>query len=111
MTQFAAGVGLVLLIMLRSLAAGKASDEFIRLPSDRPSLLDRAFPHAVDRDSDGKKWAVLIAGSSGYWNYRHQVIDCFFRLLVEFSFWVFSNFSVLWDLLFGYLFNLIPNLE
>ncbi|KAJ8448862.1 hypothetical protein Cgig2_011483 [Carnegiea gigantea] len=76
MARFVAGVALVVLLVLRSLAAGKVSDEFIRLPSDRPSLLDRAFPRTFDGDSDGKKWAVLIAGSSGYWNYRHQADVC-----------------------------------
>lgn len=26
-----------------------------------------------DKGEEGTRWAVLIAGSSGYWNYRHQV--------------------------------------
>jgi len=36
----------------------------IKLPSE-----------AVDADSDevGTRWAVLVAGSNGYGNYRHQV--------------------------------------
>jgi legumain len=28
---------------------------------------------AVEEDEVGTKWAVLVAGSSGYGNYRHQV--------------------------------------
>lgn len=68
---------IVLLLVLRSLAAGsEVSDDLIRLPSDRPSFVDRAFPTAVDEDSGGTKWAVLIAGSNGYWNYRHQADVC-----------------------------------
>jgi legumain len=35
----------------------------IRLPSDR----------AAADDAVGTRWAVLIAGSNGYYNYRHQV--------------------------------------
>lgn len=27
-----------------------------------------------DETNKGTRWAVLIAGSAGYWNYRHQVI-------------------------------------
>jgi hypothetical protein len=26
-----------------------------------------------DKGEQGTRWAVLIAGSAGYWNYRHQV--------------------------------------
>lgn len=28
----------------------------------------------TDVEGEGTRWAVLIAGSNGYWNYRHQVI-------------------------------------
>jgi legumain len=41
-------------------------DQTIRLPSQR------AAGHEED-DSVGTRWAVLIAGSNGYYNYRHQV--------------------------------------
>ncbi|EPS60197.1 legumain/vacuolar processing enzyme, partial [Genlisea aurea] len=27
-------------------------------------------------DTAGTRWAVLVAGSSGYWNYRHQADVC-----------------------------------
>ncbi|GKD59213.1 vacuolar-processing enzyme-like protein, partial [Tanacetum coccineum] len=33
-------------------------DDFLRLPSEK--------------ESTGTRWAVLLAGSNGYWNYRHQ---------------------------------------
>ena len=26
-----------------------------------------------DKGEQGTRWAILIAGSGGYWNYRHQV--------------------------------------
>ncbi|XP_076949019.1 vacuolar-processing enzyme-like [Bidens hawaiensis] len=38
-------------------------NDFLRLPSER-------------LDSDGTRWAVLLAGSNGYWNYRHQSDVC-----------------------------------
>ncbi|XP_019175471.1 PREDICTED: vacuolar-processing enzyme-like [Ipomoea nil] len=46
--------------------------------TDRLSTLLRS---AVDNDgedenSGGRKWAVLVAGSNGYWNYRHQADIC-----------------------------------
>jgi legumain len=43
----------------------------IRLPSERASAAESA-----DDDSVGTRWAVLIAGSNGYYNYRHQVPPC-----------------------------------
>lgn len=42
-------------------------DPTIRLPSDRP------IPDTTEEDETGTTWALLVAGSSGYGNYRHQV--------------------------------------
>jgi legumain len=44
-------------LFLVSAVAGARWQEFLRLPSE----------HVV-----GTRWAVLIAGSNGYYNYRHQ---------------------------------------
>jgi legumain len=44
-------------------------DQTIRLPSQR------AAGHE-EEDSVGTRWAVLIAGSNGYYNYRHQADIC-----------------------------------
>lgn len=41
-------------------------DSTIRLPSEKGK------PEDVDKQS-GTTWAVLVAGSNGYGNYRHQV--------------------------------------
>ncbi|KAM7256399.1 hypothetical protein ACFE04_012140 [Oxalis oulophora] len=50
-----------------------AYDGVIRLPSEEESATN-------DDDDDevgvGTRWAVLIAGSNGYWNYRHQSDVC-----------------------------------
>ncbi|KAK7410125.1 hypothetical protein VNO78_00663 [Psophocarpus tetragonolobus] len=47
-----------------------ARDDFLRLPSD----VSRFFQTPA---ADGAtRWAVLIAGSNGYWNYRHQADVC-----------------------------------
>ncbi|KAK4363496.1 hypothetical protein RND71_018737 [Anisodus tanguticus] len=40
-----------------------------------PSEASRFFDNAVN-DSVGARWAVLLARSSGYWNYRHQADVC-----------------------------------
>ncbi|CAN6441540.1 unnamed protein product [Victoria cruziana] len=46
--------------------------DFLRLPS----VFSGDLPSLGDDDSLGTRWAVLIAGSSGYWNYRHQADVC-----------------------------------
>ncbi|KAJ0248215.1 Vacuolar-processing enzyme alpha-isozyme [Hirschfeldia incana] len=51
------------------------SGDVIRLPSQASK-----FFHPTEDDGDdssaGTKWAVLVAGSRGYWNYRHQADVC-----------------------------------
>ncbi|KAF5743206.1 vacuolar processing enzyme a [Tripterygium wilfordii] len=51
--------------------------DVLRLPSET-SRFFRAGGAADDAndDSTGTRWAVLIAGSNGYWNYRHQADVC-----------------------------------
>lgn len=46
--------------------------DFIKLPSEARRFFDG--DGAEDADSIGTRWAILLAGSNGYWNYRHQVI-------------------------------------
>ncbi|VAI32873.1 unnamed protein product [Triticum turgidum subsp. durum] len=48
----------LLLLFLSSQLALLVAGEFLRLPSEK--------------DVVGTRWAVLIAGSNGYYNYRHQ---------------------------------------
>lgn len=58
--------------------------DFIKLPSEA-----RRFFYGDDVDSVGTRWAILLAGSNGYWNYRHQVITityCFCDFLFFFGF-------------------------
>ena len=77
MTVFPAAVAA--LLALSTLVAGGrdfAGDNGLRLPSEasrffRPGGADE---DGTDGDSVGTRWAVLLAGSNGYWNYRHQVI-------------------------------------
>ncbi|KAL3746835.1 hypothetical protein ACJRO7_015733 [Eucalyptus globulus] len=65
-----------LLLLLLSVSAGLAAGRnVIRLPSDA-SRFFRAGDDGGDDDSVGTRWAVLIAGSNGYWNYRHQADVC-----------------------------------
>ncbi|TYH59362.1 hypothetical protein ES332_D08G217300v1 [Gossypium tomentosum] len=43
----------------------------IRLPTDKDKE-----PEELDEQQVGTRWAVLVAGSSGYGNYRHQADVC-----------------------------------
>jgi legumain len=55
-------LSLLYLAQLSSIHAIRGKfEEFLSLPSE-----EEGFP--------GEKWALLIAGSSGYYNYRHQVL-------------------------------------
>lgn len=76
MTRLAAGV-ILLLFALCGISAGRRDlvEDVIRLPSEMASFFHPDGVHdAKDEDSTGTKWAILLAGSSGYWNYRHQVM-------------------------------------
>lgn len=65
-------------LFLSTLSILAVSDEladggdFIKLPSEARRFFDG--DGAEDGDSIGTRWAILLAGSNGYWNYRHQVI-------------------------------------
>nr|QVD38652.1 asparaginyl endopeptidase 2 [Viola betonicifolia] len=55
---------------------GTTRDDFLRLPSLESESFD-GNRNSDDVDSSaGTKWAVLIAGSKGYYNYRHQADVC-----------------------------------
>ena len=54
------------LLVLVAAVAGTRWQDFLRLPSESASEDD-------DAAAVGTRWAVLIAGSNGYYNYRHQV--------------------------------------
>jgi len=56
----------VQLLVLFAAVAGTRWQDFLRLPSESASEDD-------DAAAVGTRWAVLIAGSNGYYNYRHQV--------------------------------------
>ncbi|XP_058068390.1 vacuolar-processing enzyme-like [Magnolia sinica] len=64
MARFVAGVYFISLLSIFLVECGKLDDDMLKLPSDG------------EDDSSGTKWAVLIAGSSGYGNYRHQADVC-----------------------------------
>ncbi|XP_050363521.1 vacuolar-processing enzyme-like [Argentina anserina] len=76
MTRLAA----VLLLFLVSLSSSATSTRdltggVLRLPSET----SRFFRPGDDQQGEGTvgtRWAVLIAGSNGYWNYRHQADIC-----------------------------------
>jgi legumain len=70
MVRFFAGAFVLLLALSASVAREISDDDLIRLPSESSKFFD------VEDDAVGTRWAVLIAGSSGYWNYRHQADVC-----------------------------------
>jgi legumain len=70
MVRFFAGAFVLLLALSASVAREISDDDLIRLPSESLKFFD------VEDDAVGTRWAVLIAGSSGYWNYRHQADVC-----------------------------------
>ncbi|XVF35368.1 hypothetical protein REPUB_Repub18cG0139600 [Reevesia pubescens] len=73
MTHLVAGVILLLLSVTGIVSAGRdATGDVIRLPSEA----SRFFHRSDDDEVTGTRWAVLIAGSNGYWNYRHQADVC-----------------------------------
>jgi legumain len=61
---------LLLSVCLCSAWARPRLEPTIRLPSERAAAA--AAGDETD-DAVGTRWAVLVAGSSGYYNYRHQV--------------------------------------
>jgi legumain len=69
------------LLSLLGLAAAAAAAEgnaelLIRLPTQRGADVAAApapAPSAAAEEEGATRWAVLVAGSSGYGNYRHQV--------------------------------------
>ncbi|TKY55414.1 Vacuolar-processing enzyme [Spatholobus suberectus] len=69
---------LVMLMRVHSAAARpnrKEWDSVIKLPTE---------PVDADSDEVGTRWAVLVAGSSGYGNYRHQADVCHaYQLLIK----------------------------
>ncbi|KAK2445770.1 vacuolar-processing enzyme [Trifolium repens] len=50
------------------------TDDYLRLPSEASKFFQS--PSSDDDSNQGTTWAILIAGSNGYWNYRHQSDVC-----------------------------------
>ncbi|XP_061950934.1 LOW QUALITY PROTEIN: vacuolar-processing enzyme [Populus nigra] len=56
-------------------AAGRDTvGDVLRLPSEASRFFHN--DDNSDDDSTGTRWAILLAGSNGYWNYRHQADVC-----------------------------------
>lgn len=60
-------IGSLFILLILSVVVNCRDDFIIKLPSEAADDAD---------DSVGTRWAVLLAGSSGYWNYRHQADVC-----------------------------------
>lgn len=57
---------LLSLLLVRTESRGRFEPKIL-MPTDKTETAEQ------DKDSIGTRWAVLVAGSSGYGNYRHQV--------------------------------------
>nr|CAB3447373.1 unnamed protein product [Digitaria exilis] len=74
---------LVLLVVALAAAAGAGAEEgewdpVIRMPGEEEPATARGGEPLDEEEDDGvgTRWAVLVAGSSGYGNYRHQADIC-----------------------------------
>ncbi|URD83482.1 vacuolar-processing enzyme [Musa troglodytarum] len=73
-----------MLLLATSLSASRPSltraaapwDPIIRLPSNRLAPEPGEGGRQDGEEETGTKWALLVAGSSGYGNYRHQADVC-----------------------------------
>ncbi|KAK3213052.1 hypothetical protein Dsin_017758 [Dipteronia sinensis] len=85
MTRLAASLLLTLLAVLSVTVIGSRdiSGDVIRLPTEASRFFRSGAANDED-DAVGTRWAVLIAGSNGYWNYRHQADVCHaYQLLIK----------------------------
>lgn len=57
---------LLLLLMVRTESRGRFEPKIL-MPTEKAKSTEQ-------EDTIGTRWAVLIAGSNGYGNYRHQVL-------------------------------------
>ncbi|TVT98036.1 hypothetical protein EJB05_56669 [Eragrostis curvula] len=71
--------GLLSLLAVASASADGAEGKWeplIRMPTEKGGDAAASAAAAAGKDEVGTRWAVLIAGSSGYGNYRHQADVC-----------------------------------
>ncbi|KAL3498572.1 hypothetical protein ACH5RR_041304 [Cinchona calisaya] len=65
-----------LLLLALSITAVADARNVLKLPSEVADFFHPKQSNDAGDDSVGTRWAVLLAGSSGYWNYRHQADVC-----------------------------------
>ncbi|KAI3454123.1 hypothetical protein Pfo_010786 [Paulownia fortunei] len=75
MIRYAAGALVLLVLSILTVADCR---DLIKLPSEARRFFGGSEEGngGADEDSVGTRWAVLLAGSTGYWNYRHQADVC-----------------------------------
>jgi legumain len=77
MTRYTAGSLILLALAISAVVDSRdIVSDVLRLPSQATRFFDSQITSDHDDDSVGTRWAVLIAGSNGYWNYRHQADVC-----------------------------------
>nr|AWD84475.1 asparaginyl endopeptidase 2 [Petunia x hybrida] len=66
-------IGSALLIIGLSILAAVDGRDVLKLPSEASKFFSEKYG---DGSVEGTRWGVLLAGSRGYWNYRHQADVC-----------------------------------
>lgn len=63
----------------------KFLDKIVSRADETVKSIESIFHKKIVNDSNAaqpKQWAVLVAGSNGYYNYRHQVYAFFFAIFI-----------------------------
>ncbi|KAF8407132.1 hypothetical protein HHK36_006257 [Tetracentron sinense] len=74
MIHYTAGILLFVALSCLAVESRNFDGGVLKLPSEVSEFIHGGSNN--DGDSVGTRWAVLIAGSNGYWNYRHQADVC-----------------------------------
>ncbi|KAK9102232.1 hypothetical protein Sjap_019486 [Stephania japonica] len=74
MIGYSASVLILICLSISAVHSRSVAEDGLKLPSDVKVFANRG--EADGEDAGGTRWAVLIAGSNGYWNYRHQADVC-----------------------------------
>lgn len=94
---------LLLLLLVQAESRGRFEPKIL-MPTEKAKLADQ------DEDGIGTRWAVLVAGSSGYGNYRHQVHIYIYTYLYSYIFsdiflvpneLILLFLILLWQIFFG----------
>ncbi|KAF6139693.1 hypothetical protein GIB67_002498 [Kingdonia uniflora] len=76
MIRYIAGALVLIVLSISAVDSRTLGDDVLKLPSEVSNFIHGSSSSDNDDDAVGTRWAVLIAGSNGYYNYRHQADVC-----------------------------------